>query len=221
MLATLNVIGNQHTTCQDSLFTRQRGPVIMGGVFDGCSTGIKSAWASQTFAYVFSGMTNILSDNSIMQAYHELKVIKNRLDLYPANFLTTCLLFEYNTEKKELATRAFGDGFYYVNQVEYEIDQKNTSDYFGYYLDDLKSFSEYLDKYPVKTYYDVTNFKVYSDGIKSIGISQFVDQDGTNPLQVLLSNPTSKNYLERMWNILKRKKFTISDDLTIISYVQD
>jgi len=221
MLSVLNVISSLHNCCEDAVFVKETDTIIYGGVFDGCSTGIKSYWASQTLAYAFSVHPEIVSDNTLYQVYHELRAIKTRLHLDHMNFLSTCILFQFDKKLKQLSIRVFGDGFYYINHVEYEIEQDNKPDYLGYYLDNVKAFGEYINKYPAKTYYDVKNFKICSDGIKSIEISQFVEQDGTDPIAILFHSPTSSNYLQRMWNILKRKHFTIADDLSIISYVQD
>lgn len=224
MISVLNVISSTHNSCEDSFFIQENEIFIWGGVFDGCSTGIKSHWASQTFAYVFNRIEceNITSNMAVLLAYHELRAIKNTLDLIDLNFLSTSILFRYNKSTEKLEVRIFGDGFYYVNDVEYEIEQNNTPDYLGYHLDGgFMKFMAFINKYPVISYDNVTSFRICSDGIKSIGISQFVDNDGTDPMSLLFGRPTSENYLKRMWNILKRKHFSNSDDLTIISYVQD
>lgn len=221
MLSILNVISSTHNCCEDSVFTKETEDIIYGGVFDGCSRGIKSHWASQTLAYAFAMNNDITSNKTAHNVYSHLWSLMRTLHLQITNFESTCLIFKFDKRNKQLHIRVFGDGFYFVNGVKYEIDQNNVPDYFGHYIGNVYSFYTYLEKYPAKTYFDVTDFKVCSDGIKSINISQFVDQDGTDPLSILLGRPTSNNYLERMWNKLKQKHFTLSDDLTIVSYVQD
>lgn len=231
MLATLNKISRDHNCCEDAYFVKETPTAIMGGVFDGCSTGIKSHWAAQTFAYVLSEFAGskgpeiwFVETFTMVDAWKRLRALKNSFfhNLTNFNFLATCILFVYDKDKKKLSVRVFGDGFYYVNSVEHEINQNNEPDYFGHHLnDDWEVMLQFLEKYPVAEYFDVTSFQICSDGIKGIERSQFAPPTTREPLAMLLHPPTDPLYLERQYNILKRDKFTLSDDLTIISYVQD
>lgn len=225
MLSTLNVRGDLHNSCEDSIAINNKETYISGGIFDGCSTGIKSHWASQTMAYLFGACLDPTTDIAAVGVYHDLISFRNVLHLTEQNFLSTCLLFFFDKLNRRLSVRVFGDGFYYVNDNEFEIEQDNTPKYFGYLLRDkypnLALCREGLERYPVKIYHDVSSFRICSDGIKSIGISQFKDPKIKEPLSLLFHPPTSENYLQRQWNILKRDGYTISDDLTIISYVKD
>lgn len=223
MHSVLNVISSTHNACEDSYFVTEKEDVIYGGVFDGCSTGIKSHWASQTMAYAFQGSGYFpVSRHALTNVYFFLNMIKASLSLTEFNFLSTCILFMYDKKSKQLCVRVFGDGCYFVNDVEYYIEQNNKPDYMGYHVfDSYHKFLEFVDKYPVKVYENVDNFKICSDGVKSITRSQFEQSEAPDPMALLYAPPTSANYLQRMWNILKRNKYTITDDLTIISYVHD
>lgn len=222
MLSILNIISSTHNCCEDSVFVNEQpNGNITGGVFDGCSTGIKSHWASQTFAYLFSQHVSAPFDPAIITVWKDLRMIKEILQLNSDYFLCTCMLFYYEKFSKRLYLRAFGDGLFWINDLEYEIEQNNQPDYMGYYLEDYRNFEKFMQKYPVKTFNNVDSFRICSDGIKHIERSQFVPPTDYIPEILLHKPPISPNYLQRMWNILKREHYTLSDDLSIISYAND
>lgn len=222
MLSTLNVRGGTHNSCEDSYFIRNSGDAIYGGVFDGCSTGRNSHWASKTFAYMFDDIpANPCEDDTLWRVWYKMWLITECLHLTEMEWLATCVLFYYDIEKKSLTVRVLGDGAYYVNHTEHEIDQNNQPDYFGYTLNHLVlQVQKYFDRYPSVTYENVTNFKICSDGIKSFSRSQFAKQEAKHPdpIALLFQEPDSLNCLERRFNMLRNDQYTINDDLTIISY---
>lgn len=224
MLSILNKISATHNCCEDSFFVKENDYMIIGGVFDGCSTGINSKWASQTFAYLFgNAWENPVTDYKIKSVRWALQSMAQAFHLMDTmQYLTTCLLFCYEKQAKKLSVRALGDGWYSVNGNEFDIDQNNIPDYLGHHLyDDASAFNTYLEHYKIRQYPDVESFIICSDGINSIQRSQFASETAIEPLARLLHPPLTVNYLERQWNILKRNEFTLSDDLTIISYVKD
>jgi hypothetical protein len=223
MIATLNVRGGTHNSCEDSIYWQEVDDFIYGGVFDGCSSGYKSHWASQTLAYLFAkGFQDPTTNLRASEVYNSLKMLAIMLGITEMSMLSTCILFSYNQLTKELKVRAFGDGYYYVNDIEYEIEQNNQPDYLAYVMRD-DALPVFLKMYTTKTYQNVNKFQICSDGIRSIDRPQLIDSQPkcSNPLSLLLHPPTGENYLQRQWNILKRDSWTIADDLSIISYVQD
>lgn len=220
MLSTLNKISHTHTTCEDNFFVNETEDGITGGVFDGCSTGTNSHWAAQTFAYLFGKYRNPTSNLVICRVTTLLSGIMNTLGLTNMHVLATCLLFEYNKKTLRFRIRVFGDGYYYLNSREYEIEQENRPDYLGYHLDDEIDLNKYLDRYPTEEYENVTQFCITTDGIQALQISQFKEQKH-DAKSLLLHPPDSTSYLNRMWNILKKEGWYLNDDLTIISYVQN
>ena len=223
MISTLNKISSTHNSCEDSIFVKDLDGFIYGGVFDGCSQGINSAWASQTMAYVFGQYAESLtSDDTAKLVKMELSMWKSSLNLTQENFESTAILFVFEKQTARLTIRAIGDGFFFVNGTEYELDQNDKVDYFGDHLNDSDDqFNAFMEKYPVQVFENVTDFKICSDGIQRIERSQFADPTELDPLKLLFAPPVSSNYLNRQWNILKNNKFFLSDDLSIISYVQD
>lgn len=222
MISTLNVRANHHNSCEDSLLVVENESSIDGIISDGCSTGINSHFASQAFCYAFqvAGRSGpFTEDYAVVAVKKRIRELVAHLGISSAHVLATCMLFHYNKLDKVLRIRVFGDGYYYVNGKEYEIDQNNTPDYLGYHLHDTYGeFGVYLNKCPEIYYENVDNFIICSDGIKSIQRSQFAEITGGPTPIVLFSNPQSTNYLARMWNLLKREHYTLSDDLSIISY---
>lgn len=227
MIAVLNQRGGNHNSCEDSVWVEESDKFIVGGVFDGCSTGVKSHWASQTISYAFKkeasdfkhGIYSNLNDFFMFNVAYHIESVCSALSLNPkTSVLSTCLMFLYDKHSKTLEIRCFGDGVYYVNDIEYTVDQGNIPDYLGYVLNEPKGLlSEFLLKYPSIIYDDVDRFIICSDGIQSIAENQY-ESKTVNWEELLLSPPKSENYLKRMWNILKNKKFTLGDDLTIVSY---
>lgn len=226
MLSTLNVISSTHNTCEDSVFTVENEHFIHGVIADGCSTGIKSHFASQLLCYLVEhGLldpngsdVDITSNDQIWSLKGLVNMVKTSMNLGYMNLLSTCLLFTYVKEYKQLKIRCFGDGYYSVNDVEHEINQNNTPDYLAYHLHDgIHDFKRYLAQYPEITFFDVDKFMITSDGINNIQRPQFADTAKRDP-SILYKKPDSANYLARMWNILKNDHYYVSDDLTIVSY---
>lgn len=220
MLSILNVRSHTHNSCEDSVYTREDEKHIIGIVADGCSTGIKSHFASQLICYIAQNSLGleVTKDYSVKMLRGVMLEARHLIGLGHMNLLSTILLFNYNKITKQLNIRAFGDGFYSVNDEHHDIDQGNIPDYLGYHLmDNNKEFHEFLDKYPEITYHNVDKFMVCSDGIHSISRSQFAPASTLDP-KILFQSPASANYLQRMWNKLSRDHYICSDDLTIVSY---
>ena len=202
MLSILNVRSNTHNSCEDSVYVNDSGDIMYGVIADGCSSGIRSHFASQTM-YEF---------------LYEVKALFKFSDM---NLLSTCILFSYNKKSKLLKIRSFGDCVYYIHDKEVIVDQNNTPDYIWYHISDTYAqFEEYLNKYPISEYWDTERFMICSDGIKGIDRGMLQPPQTTN-LAILFYPPTSSNYHVRMWNKLKSDGFTLSDDLTIVSYAED
>jgi hypothetical protein len=211
-----------HEICEDALFYKKTPQTIRGGVFDGCSSGLDSVWASNTLKHLFESYDFFyyLSDQSIIEAIRKFKTIKDILKLEIPHLEATAILFEYFVEEKVLYIRAFGDCFYFVNGVKYEIDEDNEPDYMGHYVDcDFEDLKEYMKAHPVTRYDNVENFSVCSDGIAKIGISPLIakDKEMKKDSNILFENVESENHLDRRWNMLKKDGWIVKDDLSIIS----
>lgn len=216
MLSKLCVRGTHKNQCEDSVYVNETESFIWGCVCDGCSTGINSHFASQLMCYFVRDIgVSCTTEQALMYYVFKLRSIMNSLNLTDLHLLSTCIIFKYDKQKKILTVLPIGDGVYYVNDKEYVIDQGNIPDYLAYHVQE--SFIDFKSKYLSIEYEDVNSFQICSDGIKSFSISQFESSD-VHP-DILLKIPFSENYLQRMFNVLTKKKWTIADDLSIISYV--
>lgn len=220
MLSVLNQRSNTHNSCEDSVYVCENQDVIYGVVADGCSTGIKSHFASQALCYAVANNSGlqVTGDYTIMCIMRDLRRVANLFNLSAMNMLSTAMFFVYFKKDKRLKVRVFGDGFYFVNNVEFCIDQNNEPDYIGYHLwDEGAELNDFLSKYKEEVYEDVDSFHICSDGIMAIDRTPLHVEPKHLP-GILMHPPMSANYLTRMWNLLKRDHYTLGDDLTIVSY---
>lgn len=216
MLSKLCVRGTHKNQCEDSVYVNETESFIWGCVCDGCSTGINSHFASQLMCYLVRDLgVSCTTEQALMYYVLKLKSFMDSLNITELHLLSTMIVFKYNKQKKVLSVLPIGDGVYYINGKEYLIDQGNVPDYLTYHVNE--SFIDFKSRYLNIDYENVDSFQICSDGIKSFSISQFESSD-IEP-SILLDAPVSENYLQRMFNILTKKKWTILDDLSIISYV--
>lgn len=219
---------DHYNHCEDSSFFYEGDNIIKGGIFDGCSTGTNSHFASQLFCYAFANwplLTIPITHDKVLQDVHSsLDCVADALGLQDINMLSTAIIFDFDKALKTLQLRIFGDAVYYINGVEYVVDQDNKPDYMGYYINKPPhEFKEYISKYPTKVYEDVESFVLCSDGILSFKRSNMEPEEPKfpNPIEHLLQPPKGKTALELRMTQLKRDKYMLDDDLSIISYVQD
>lgn len=226
IIASLLVKSHEHEICEDASFFKETTSSIQGGVFDGCSSGKNSVWASNTLSHLFSSYDFFyyLSDQTMIESIRKFKKIKDLLSLDVVNLESTAILFEYFKEERKLYIRAFGDCFYYVNGVKYEIDENNEPDYMGHYVDsDFEELKEYMQNHPIIKYENVDNFCICSDGIAKIDISPLIakNKEMKRDALMLFDPVDSENHLERRWNMLKKDGWIVKDDLSIISVNND
>lgn len=220
MLSVVRVKSDDHLSCEDAVYVHETNEYVSGGVFDGCSTGQNSYFASQLWSYAFEQWINPTMDYCIGYAAFSVRQIAEDLKLEPKHLWSTCLLFYYDKLTRELTVRCFGDGFFYINDVEFAIELENKVDYLADNMQTPETIANYLIKHPPATFQDVSSFRICSDGIKAILKSSF-HETIIDPYVLLHRSPSSKNYLERMCNIIRREKFSFLDDLTIVSYTHD
>lgn len=86
MISILNQRGGNHNSCEDSVWVNDTEDFIVGGVFDGCSTGINSHWASQTIAYIFEYNSPLFintSNRMAMEVLYQLRKMSMYLGINP------------------------------------------------------------------------------------------------------------------------------------------
>ena len=211
------------------------------GVFDGCSSGIDSHFASALIAKVIRNeVKNIDFENKSVDKIMELLIfntsislqkIKKQLAISYNELLSTIVLFLYNRKKDKGKIIAIGDGFLSINGKQIDINQNNQPDYIAYHIDkitDKISFSIWYDMFVKK--YDVEKLKDVT--ISTDGIFSFFKHGKTNknveeeikPADYLTKNVEmlgNKAMLGRKSNILKKLHFLHNyDDLGIIRIVK-
>lgn len=219
MVSLLNKIGNKKNRCEDAYLFKENDNFVWGGVFDGCSGGINSAWASQTLVYIYDKIdVNIFLYETILEEFwSNLNTSIKMFQITDEHLLSTAILFKYDKKSHVLSVRPLGDGVVFVNGVKKVYDQNNLPDYLAYHLDSSRQLNAFYNRYPVENHYDVTSFHICSDGIDSFALPQSKEKI-QEPIDFLIGSNASENHLTRKFNILQKQGWLIHDDLTIISY---
>jgi hypothetical protein len=232
-ISTVSRRGSSHVDWnEDNFCYHQTGNAIVGGVFDGCSSGKDSYFASKLFANMFIKTIEKCKEEELISNNFENLVYVYFKNLFKAiesiglgieETLSTSVLFIYELNSNNLFVKFFGDGVAYANNQSLEVfnnDENNQPDYIGYSLSEVlkkNNFSKYWNmkkSFTLKT----NDFSISTDGIFSFQNSgeqeplfsceSFLVQD-----DFLYKNPA---FLKRKLNILKNKGYDHYDDLTII-----
>ena len=158
---TLTRKGFDHITfCEDFVVTHELENFLVGAVFDGCSGGGESHFASALFGKSikaqlinFEGIslemysTETLSKDLIYGTIPYLNNIKNVFKLSNNELLTTILLFVFDKRNKSVNFVCVGDGVIAVkNNNDYtipiNISQNNKPRYITYFLDPTEDVNE-------------------------------------------------------------------------------
>lgn len=173
---------------EDSYFIDESNDLIVGAVFDGCSSGKRSHWASEVFKILFEKNKEILYVDSLLykkeieervnKFFYEIifqtEFMRSFLCLDKKSFLSTVILFLYHKEEKTFYCKFFGDGSIFLKKegdekfAEHVNDEGNMPNYLAYLLDQR---SEIINHSIVrrKTIYNknIIEFMVATDGIGS------------------------------------------------------
>lgn len=249
MIQILNKRSSTHPNwCEDNYFIEETDIRIQGAVFDGCSTGINSQFASIAMKYSFEKAINNrtnklqLEQSNILNDYFDMLIgdvksdlssLKDCLNLTDMNLLSTIVFFYYIKETKSLYVKFLGDGVIYVNGNEIVNDENNMPDYLAYHLDEKwDSFFSWIKSRRTEIYENVESFSICSDGIHSflnLKNPHINKQVAINFLLIDQQWNRLENGLNKKFNILinrdeefKRSDelywWDIKDDLTIIKY---
>lgn len=237
-LSTVSRRGTSHPDRnEDNFFIKEMANVLVGGVFDGCSSAKDSFFASKLFANILKKTIHEFDADINIKAFPRLihlfcknlnKAIK-LIGLSIDEVLSTALLFIYELEGNELLVTFFGDGCAYANNEEFVFfnnDEENKPDYLAYSLSDIiKSNNAFLSYYnQKKSFTTITkDFSIASDGIFTFknGVEREPPFDCAHYLvkdNFLYKNPAS---LKRKLNIIKNKGYEHYDDVTIIRVIME
>ncbi len=215
---------------------------IIAAVFDGCSSGEESFFASALYGKLIRKSCKLLPqlgkirpefnlqeiDASFIgkfilnQVFDEIKKAHRLLGTGLTEILSTIILLVYNGSSKSAWINISGDGYIVHNKEIEEIDQSNIPDYMAYHLD--IEFDQWINEFS-KTY----SFKNQSDiSISTDGISKFFSiierrQRSIDPIQYLLIDKKwadTEDMLEKKFNVLKNDQGLYPyDDLGMVRII--
>lgn len=243
MLKVLNKISSTHELhCEDSFFVHENENIIFGGVFDGCSTGEKSHWASENLVLLFDKHKNIIinsssndiehsSDYFILEIISNLKTVQEIFKVDQMHFLSTAIFFYYNKIEKAFYCKFFGDGSIFVKQnnkwLEYNNDENNMPKYLGYFINENYALiHDYIKTRKAIKYENITDFTITSDGIDSFvnifpNKEDIIIESAKNYLLYDTQFNKLNSELGKKFNLLTKDHWIIKDDLTIIKYINN
>jgi len=223
--------------CEDAYHYEQRGPWLIAAVFDGCSDGIRSHYASQMHAYALRRSLQTgwpLIEQNLQKGFKAPDEALNDLCALLALFvnsmaevvgltilesLSTVVISMYNAETKYLVTKFLRDGVLYVDGEYTRVTsgEANTPDYIAYMEEKAPDSSAFVDR-PTFVFPSAKRWAICSDGVDAI-------KHPYRPLEECLHyllEDTQMLNLDRMLrskvNILEKEHMVLNDDLTIIRY---
>lgn len=240
--------GEDHPVfCEDFLSTYNYGRYFVGAVFDGCSGGKDSHFASSLFGKVFNKIfqkgNNYLDGLTIEDKAKDfvrvfvshLFEVKAILQLEENDMLATFVVIIYDKFKEEAITLVVGDGIIHCDGEIFEFKNerfKNTHptqyvdmpDYISYDLVNLGFDKAYFhDWYEnhvrIKKFEKPKDISISTDGILTFKKSE----EEVDAINFLLTDDTwtdNKIMMSKKVNILKSKYKTVhKDDISIIRLI--
>jgi len=232
--------GSSHAhRCEDESFTFTYDNITVLMVFDGCSNGTKSYFASGLFYKLFKKISlhhadyfrsnNNVEDISkflLRTFFSELKSAMSYLELNVKEVQSTIVLSVINTETKLSHSIMVGDGSVYLDgKIETEQPENNAPRYICYFLG--MEFEEFWSQEVFEYDHKVERtISVMTDGIDSFKIkNQFISQEQKGHIiDTLLRDERFFSVdgqipLQKKCNILEIDGLLPSDDLAIARLV--
>lgn len=207
MIHSLLKQGADHKNwCEDfKFFHDYEGQYFVTAVFDGCSSGRDSFFASTLFARLFESVCkeNVVTGNETTkelckQILHSfvwrLKRTAQDLDLVSNDLLATIVLLVRDVRDNSAHIVMIGDGFVSINGQRHEVEQDNAPNYIAYHLDDIydpSSFEDWFDGHSTRQVggenslaKNVTEFvvsKIVDVTISTDGIMSYSPSPGKDP----------------------------------------
>lgn len=238
--------GSDHADhCEDFYAIGETPNFLYCCIFDGCSGGKQSHFASMLFSKAFNDVMKNMYDvlnsekpieqNAKFLTYmisRKISEVKKVLHLDIDELMSTMVLGTINKNTRECLITAFGDGYFYVDGTEVKIKNTrfvnkengdNMPDYLVYDLENIESYSDFElwfnSKSEVHKFENVTNVSIGSDGICTF--KKFKETaEVVNAIDFLVKDEGmigNEIMLERKYNILRNKYcMTNTDDLSLI-----
>jgi hypothetical protein len=219
--------------CEDDLFFSEYNGVYIGAVFDGCSTGIKSHFASSLYAKVLNRAwkripRHWLNEEPIAISRYVffeflivLKEIFERLDLIDIEMVSTMIFCVIKDNKASFIVS--GDGCIIIDGKHTKIDSpENAPDYLAYHMG--KPFNSIEADHIITFTSDFNNdISICSDGIYSFTDKDKKDMSEEVRNSLLLDKGLIKSeaMLARKYNLLLKQGYSNYDDLSIVRFINE
>lgn len=224
--------------CEDFMYTKAVSEnLFIGAVFDGCSGGDNSHFASSLAGKlmrnvcenidnaVFDKDLDFISDTILTKFFTEYRKAQTVLNLTNNDLLSTVILLIYDETKKNALVRTFGDGFVAGKGEQHIIDQDNMPEYPVYFFDEAFAEENSLSLSKIKSqrffFENASDITISTDGIFSFKLEGISDiHDLPDPIDFLSRNTDMDNLfvmLQRKYNLLNNKyKLKNYDDIAAI-----
>lgn len=208
--------------CEDAVYFREESEdLYYAAVFDGCSTGKDSHFASSLFKKLFiKALRDFSSLKTILHHMHMmLGNQKILLGLEDLELVTTFIICKI--QKIEGTWYAYvmymGDGTIYIDSESIVLESPdNKPDYLAYHLN--RSFEDVYRRVHIKSFPIREKFAIATDGLSSFKSKTKREEDVTK--QLIESNKflNSEACLARRYNLLLKEDFRNDDDLGIVMF---
>ncbi len=238
--------GEDHAVfCEDFMTTGDSGRYFLGVVFDGCSGGNDSHFASSLFGKIFkqiisegamAGNTIEEKSKNFVQGFvKKLFEVKVSLQLENNDMLATFVMLIYDKVHGEALTLTVGDGVIHCDgqliilenerfKFTHPDGYKDMPDYIAYDLVDLgldrTYFNHWYDEHvKVNKFTNPKDISISTDGILTFK----TPEEEVDPVNFLLIDDTwnsNKIMLSKKVNVLKTKYKTVhKDDISMIRLI--
>jgi serine/threonine protein phosphatase PrpC len=238
LIRTVLKKGTDHpVNCEDDLFFSIAEPYYVGAVFDGCSTGTKSHFASNLYSKILNRVLNTktyqmfddgdhsledIAKQTFVKFFNKLKKIKHTLSLKDLEILSTFIIVFFKENQAYIIVS--GDGCIVVDDKEIKLESfENAPDYLAYHLNE-KVFDVYEKNIKKFKFDNIQNgLSICSDGIYSFRNSDS-SKTYSNVIEDLLYDKKlidSEVMLARKYNILTQPKngYSNFDDLSVVRFI--
>ena len=215
---------------------------IIAAVFDGCSSGKESFFASALYGKILRKsckmlplLNKIRPDFNLKkidapfigrfilnQVFDDIKKAHRLLGTELTEILSTIILLVYNQSNKSAWINISGDGFIIHDKNIEEIDQNNIPDYMAYHLN--ITFEQWIKEFSKTfTFENSTDISISTDGISKFYPITEKRQRSIDPVHYLLIDNTwedSEDMLELKFNVLKNEHGLLPyDDLGMVRII--
>lgn len=230
--------GTDHqVNCEDDLFfSNYYDKYYVGAVFDGCSTGIKSHFASSLFCKILQTVLKTktyimfdegeysleeIAEQTFIKFFNKLKEVEQILSLRDLEIVSTFILTIIKDDQAYVIVS--GDGCIIVDKDEYKLESiGNAPDYLAYHLNE-NVIDVYKNNVKKFIFNNIKNgLSICSDGIYSfrnveptVSATKDVIEDLLHDKMLLKSDAM----LSRKYNILVKNGYSNYDDLSIVRFI--